>query len=88
MFGNALAGSILMFLVYWGTGLLSNAVFSFITPSAFNVFGVIIAPALHAYFDVFGALIQTLIFVLLSMLLIAKEIPAPVNREIRSKVSK
>lgn len=85
MFGNALAGSILMLLVYWGTGLLSSAVFSFITSSSFNVFGVIIAPVLHAYFDVFGSFIQTLIFVLLSMLLIAKEIPAPVNREIKIK---
>ena len=76
---------IMVLLVYWGTGLLSNALFSFITPSAFNIFGVIIAPALHAYFDVFGSFIQTLIFVLLSMLLIAKEIPAPVNREIKIK---
>lgn len=76
MFGNALAGSILMFLVYWATGSLSNLIFEH-----FNIFGVIIAPVFHAYFDIFGAFIQTLIFVLLSMLLIATEIPAPVHKK-------
>lgn len=76
MFGNAVAGYILMFLVYWGTGILSEAVFHL---SEWNIFGMIIAPWLHAYFDIFGAFIQTLIFTTLTMLLIASEIPAPVN---------
>jgi len=76
MFGNALAGSILMFLIYWATGSLSNLIFEH-----FNIFGVVIAPVFHAYFDIFGAFIQTLIFTLLSMLLISMEIPAPVHKK-------
>jgi len=76
MFGNAVAGYILMWLVYWGTGMASEALFSL---SEFNIFGIVIAPWLHAYFDAFGAFIQTLIFTTLTMLLIASEIPAPVN---------
>jgi len=81
MFGNALAGYILMWLVYWGTGSLSTLVLHTAGTWAegLNIFGVIIAPVLHAYFDIFGSFVQTLIFVLLSMLLISVEIPAPVN---------
>lgn len=76
LFGNAVAGYILMWLVYWGTGTLSNAIFNL---GDVNIFGMIIAPWLHAYFDAFGAFIQTTIFTTLTMLLIAAEIPAPVN---------
>ena len=81
MFGNALAGSILMSLVYWGTSSLSNLIFS-----NFNAVSLVITPWLHAYFDVFGAFIQTLIFVLLSMLLISIEIPAPVHKKSKNKL--
>lgn len=81
MFGNALAGSILMWLVYWATDSLSGLIFN-----NFNIFGMIIAPPLHAYFDVFSTLIQTLIFVLLTMQLISIEIPAPVHK--KKKITK
>lgn len=87
MFGNAVAGYILMWLVYWGTGMLSEAVLNL---ADWNVFGMIIAPWLHAYFDIFGAFIQTLIFTTLTMLLIASEIPAPVNvdpEKLRRKIA-
>lgn len=67
LFGNILSGSILMGLVYSFTGWLSN----FILP--FNFLGPIIAPVLHAYFDVFAGCIQTLVFVTLSSILIAVE---------------
>ena len=76
MFGHAIAGYILMFLVYWATGMASEAVLGIAGP---NIFGVIIAPVLHAYFDAFSAFIQTTIFTTLTMLLIAAEIPAPVD---------
>lgn len=80
LFGNALAGYILMWLVYWGTGMLSDAIF---TPlfgiEGMNVFGAVIGAVLHAYFDAFGAFIQMTIFTTLTMLLIATEIPVPVN---------
>lgn len=80
LFGNAIAGYILMWLVYWGTGMLSEAIIGL---AGLNFIGVIVAPLLHAYFDVFGAFIQTTIFTTLTMLLISVEIPAPVNVEIK-----
>lgn len=67
LFGNILSGSILMSLVYAFTGYLSN----FLIP--FNFLGPIIAPLLHAYFDVFAGCIQTLVFITLSSILIAIE---------------
>ena len=81
MFGNALAGSILLWMVYWATGSLSSLIID-----NFNIFGVIATPLLHAYFDVFSTFIQTLIFVLLTMQLISIEIPAPVNK--KKKINK
>lgn len=88
LFGNAVAGYILMWLVYWGTGMLSELV---IKIEGFNIFGLVIAPWLHAYFDAFGAFVQTTIFTSLTLLLIASEIPAPVEKrkkEKKQKVSK
>ena len=46
----------------------------------FNFVGTVVAPVLHAYFDIFSAFIQTLIFITLTMLLISVEIPAPVAK--------
>ncbi|MCI5745914.1 MAG: F0F1 ATP synthase subunit A [Erysipelotrichaceae bacterium] len=82
LFGNAVAGYILMWLVYWGTSMLSEAIIGI---AGLNIFGVAIAPILHAYFDIFGAFIQTLIFTTLTMLLISVEIPAPVNIDLSKK---
>ncbi|WP_050636915.1 F0F1 ATP synthase subunit A [Candidatus Stoquefichus sp. SB1] len=67
LFGNILSGTILMSLVYQFTGWLSG----FILP--FNILGPILAPVLHAYFDVFAGCIQTLVFVTLSSILISIE---------------
>ena len=84
LFGNAVAGYILMWLVYWGTGMLSEAI---INVAGANIFGMIIAPWLHAYFDAFGAFVQTTIFTSLTLLLIASEVPVPVNAK-EKKVKK
>lgn len=67
LFGNIVAGSILMSLVYSFTGWLSSSVINF------NFLGPVLAPVLHAYFDVFSGFIQTLVFVTLSSILIALE---------------
>lgn len=67
LFGNILSGSILMGLVYSFTGWVSNLIFPV------NFLGPIIAPILHAYFDVFAGCIQTLVFITLSGILIALE---------------
>ena len=88
LFGNAVGGYILMWLVYWGTGMLSDAVFSFLNIEGLNIFGITIAPLLHAYFDAFGAFVQTTIFTSLTLLLIAAEIPAPVEKITKEKKQK
>lgn len=67
LFGNILSGTILMSLVYSFTGWLSG----FLVPV--NFLGPVLAPVLHAYFDVFAGCIQTLVFVTLSGILIAIE---------------
>lgn len=67
LFGNILSGTILMGLVYSFTGWLSGLLLPV------NFLGPILAPVLHAYFDVFAGCIQTLVFVTLSSILIAME---------------
>lgn len=74
LFGNILAGSVLMSVIY--------QMFAFISAKipvigAFNVFGVAIAPVLHAYFDLFAGAMQTYIFMTLSVMFIGKELPKP-----------
>jgi len=71
LLGNALAGTIIMALVYWSTGLVCEA----ITGSFFNFLGPVITPVFHAYFDLFGAFVQTLVFLSLTCLFIAAEGP-------------
>lgn len=75
MFGNALAGTIIMGLVYWATGGAAELLLSFIKVGPFNFVAPFITPALHAYFDFFGAFIQTIVFISLSCLFIAAEGP-------------
>lgn len=70
MFGNALAGWILMSLVYNACFELSMSLVGIPLPIA-----SVITPFLHAYFDVFSGFIQTTVFTVLSMLLIASEVP-------------
>lgn len=67
LFGNIVAGSILLSLIYSFTGYLSQYVINF------NFLGPVIAPVFHAYFDVFAGFIQTLVFVTLSSILISLE---------------
>jgi len=54
LFGNIMSGGIIMGLLY----------------QALGYFAPIIAVPLHAYFDVFSGLLQTFIFIMLSMIFI------------------
>ena len=77
LFGNALAGWTLMTLIYGAFGSIGNVIFE-AADQALRVGGVIapfITPALHAYFDLFSGLIQTVVFLFLSMIFIANEGP-------------
>ena len=73
LFGNIMAGSILMKVIYQLLASISGA----IAPALgdFNIFGVLLAPVLHFYFDLFSGAMQTYIFVILSISFIGKELP-------------
>lgn len=76
LFGNALAGWTLMTLIYGGLESLSGMIFSFV-PNGFgaSILPPFITPVLHAYFDLFSGLIQTIVFLFLSMIFISNEGP-------------
>ena len=80
LFGNAVSGWCLMTIVYVGLRNVSANVFSFI-PTGGSVawsemfFAPLVTPILHAYFDLFSALIQTTIFIFLTMINIGLEAP-------------
>ncbi|MDD7363217.1 MAG: F0F1 ATP synthase subunit A [Peptoniphilus sp.] len=65
LFGNILSGVLIMSLVYQGLGLVSK----FLIP--------IVAWPLHGYFDVFSGMLQTFIFVMLSMTYINSDMADP-----------
>jgi F-type H+-transporting ATPase subunit a len=82
IFGNILAGIILMTLLYGFLGSLSSAIFSFLPAGLNQIFlAPLVAPWLHLYFDLFSAFIQTLVFISLSMLLIAQEGPSTASKQ-------
>lgn len=72
LFGNITSGGTIMMLVYTFTNYVSQFVPLI---GRINFLGVIVAPALHAYFDVFSGLIQTYIFIMLTTIFIGNELP-------------
>lgn len=77
LFGNALAGFTLMSIVYYALGNLSALIFGSFLPGglASIILPPFITPVLHLYFDVFSGVIQTLIFVMLTMIFVSQEDP-------------
>jgi F-type H+-transporting ATPase subunit a len=43
--------------------------------AGFNVIGVVVAPVLHFYFDLFSGAMQAFIFITLTLSFIGKELP-------------
>ena len=64
LFGNILAGSIIMALVYY-------MMTSFMP---FGALGYLFTPLLHAYFDIFSGLIQTYIFFTLASFFLSEQV--------------
>ena len=81
LFGNITCGGIMMQLIYSGTQILSNMIAGWFGAqgNVFNFAAPIIAPILHAYFDLFAGFIQTLVFVTLTMVLIGNDMPDEVK---------
>ena len=84
LFGNILCGTIMMQLIYGASQALSNAIAGLLGAKSgvFNFMAPIIAPILHAYFDLFAGFIQTLVFVTLTMVLIGNDMPEEVRKGI------
>jgi len=77
LFCNALAGWAIMSLLYYVMQAASGAIFFFLPAGLNTVFiAPFIASWLHLYFDLFSAFIQTLVFLMLSMIFIAQEAPS------------
>jgi len=76
LFGNALSGYIVMSILYYYLGLLSTAIFGFL-PAGWSSLWIapIINPWFHLYFDLFSGFIQTVVFVMLTMIWISQEDP-------------
>lgn len=69
LFGNVLSGGIIMSLIYGGFASLGKI--GWIAP--------IITPVFHAYFDIFAGLIQTFIFIMLTMVFVGGNLPENEN---------
>ena len=76
LFGNAIAGWVLLTIVESALRDASANLFSFIQSEWNQIF---LAPVplalLHAYFDLFSGLIQTVVFISLSAIFIGQEVP-------------
>jgi len=72
LFGNITSGGTIMTLFYAFTGWVSSMIPLI---NGFNIVGIVIAPVLHFYFDVFSGFIQTYIFIMLTTIFIGNELP-------------
>ncbi|MDO5036764.1 MAG: F0F1 ATP synthase subunit A [Tissierellia bacterium] len=68
LFGNVISGVLVMSLIYAGLSMVSQ----WLVP--------VIAWPLHAYFDIFSGLLQTFIFVMLSMIYIQDDMADPQDK--------
>ena len=77
LFGNAIAGWTLMTILYVGIESVGATVIS-IAGESMRVGAFVapfVTPLLHAYFDLFSGLIQTTVFLSLTLILVAQEAP-------------
>ena len=82
LFGNAIAGWALLTIVESGLTSLSQQLFAFMQTEWSGVFLAPIPLALlHAYFDLFSGLIQTIVFISLTAIFIGQEIPEEINEQ-------
>lgn len=79
LFGNAIAGTVIMSILYLGLEELSGMVFASLEPIIGQWNQVFLAPLvtwiLHLYFDLWGAFIQTTVFISLTMIYVGQEAP-------------
>lgn len=85
IFGNILGGTILMYMIY----LVTSSLWGYIpVVGDVNLLGMIVAPWFHMYFDIFGALVQSYVFALLTSIYWTQEVEAGLElKEQKSKGS-
>ena len=76
LFGNIMSGTILMSVIYQLFAMVSGMI---PVIGQFNIFGVIVAPFLHMYFDLFSGVMQTYLFSTLTVSFIGNELPSEVK---------
>ncbi len=76
LFGNIIAGSILMSVIYQLLAMVSRMI---PVVGNFNFVGVIVCSVLHLYFDLFSGAMQTYLFGTLTVAFISNEIPSEVK---------
>ncbi len=75
MFGNCLAGSVIIGLIGWVLKRLSLMIFSFMGPAGQIFLAPIPIAVLNLYFGLFSGFIQTLVFASLNAVWIGQEMP-------------
>jgi len=81
LFGNAFAGWILTSVLYSLLETLSSAIFSALGNWGSIILPPFIMPVLHCYFDLFSGVIQTVVFIMLTMLFVGNEAPDEIEME-------
>ncbi|MCD8209658.1 MAG: F0F1 ATP synthase subunit A [Coprobacillus sp.] len=83
LFGNAIAGWVLMTILYSSLESLSAMIFTGLAAGLSSIWiAPIITPILHCYFDLFAGFIQTTVFIFFSMILIGQEGPQDIEQEL------
>ena len=72
LFGNIIAGSVLMNVLYQMFAAISRFIPLI---GNINIFGIALAPFFHFYFDLFAGAMQAYLFTMLSISFIGKELP-------------
>ena len=76
MFGNVLSGTIIMSMFYSFTSWLSGNI---PLVGGFDFMGVVLAPWLHLYFDIFSGFLQAFLFISLATIFIGIEYKEDLN---------
>lgn len=88
LFGNAIAGYVIMTILYTALEALNSSIFGFLPQVvegwfAGNYNGALITPIVtgifHLYFDLFSAFIQTTVFISLTSIFMAQEAPSDIS---------
>lgn len=80
-FGNITGGTVIMALFYSFLGFLSNALFKIEIP----FLQLVIPVPLHLYFDLFSGILQSFIFIMLTMVFVSSAMDVPEEKEEISK---